>query len=408
MTNFDLPGVATNIPRTIVMTGHFPPESGGIQTFTWELVRRLPPEQLLVIAPHWDGDREFDAGLPYPVIRRHGYLLFRDLTALVAGHHAEVGWITAMAPFGLYAGLLRRAGVSRMVGSTHGQELGWLRAAPTRHAFSRTAAAVDTLTYLTESTRVRIAPFVGDGIRMMQLAGGVDTARFHPGAGGQEVRRRYGFGTDPVVVTVGRLVRRKGFDVVMRAWPDVRRIVPRARLLVVGDGPMRHALTEWAKDQPDNSVVIASDVPAHGPHGIAACYDAGTVFLLACRDDRLGLQAEGLGLAVLEASASGLPVVVGRSGGSNESLLDGVTGWLIDAARPEIVAHKLVQVITAGKQPAAMGRAGRAWVRANWTWELAADRLAAALRGQAVPQRMLRVVRPNPDAESADGTEQAG
>src|SRR5206468_9652693 len=98
----------TDLPRTLVVTGHFPPEHGGVQTFTWEFVRRLPADRLVVVAPAWPGAAEFDAGLEFPVVRRHGYALFAGLPKLVAEHRLTVGWITALAPFGMYAPLIRR------------------------------------------------------------------------------------------------------------------------------------------------------------------------------------------------------------------------------------------------------------------------------------------------------------
>src|SRR4029079_10405378 len=135
------------LPRTLVVTGHFPPEHGGVQTFSWEFVRRLPADRLVVVAPAWPGAAEFDAGLDFPVIRRHGYALFTGLSRLVAEHRLSVGWITALAPFGLYAPLIRRAGLGRRVASTHGQEIGWIRALPTRLALRRMSRAVDLVTY---------------------------------------------------------------------------------------------------------------------------------------------------------------------------------------------------------------------------------------------------------------------
>jgi phosphatidyl-myo-inositol dimannoside synthase len=141
-------GGALHIPRTLVITGHFPPEPGGVQTFTWELVRRLPADRLLVVAPAWPGAADFDAGLDFPVVRRRGYLLFRRLRHLVRQHGLTACWITALAPFGLYAPFARAAGTSRLVASSHGQELGWARAGPTRLAMRAMTGAVDTLTYL--------------------------------------------------------------------------------------------------------------------------------------------------------------------------------------------------------------------------------------------------------------------
>ena len=118
---------SADVPRTVVVTGHFPPEPGGVQTFTWELVRRLPPDRVAVVAPHHSAARAFDRRLPFPVVRRRGYLLTRDLRRIAADAGASTGWIPALAPIGMYVPLLRRAGLDRVVASSHGQELGWLR-----------------------------------------------------------------------------------------------------------------------------------------------------------------------------------------------------------------------------------------------------------------------------------------
>lgn len=364
------------IPRTLVLTGHFPPEAGGVQTFTWELVRRLPAERMVVVAPAGPGAAEFDAGLGFPVVRRHGYLLFRGLRRIVARYGVEAGWITAAAPFGMYAPLVRAAGVRRLVGSAHGQELGWFRAPPTRAALRAAARSFDTLTHLSEATLPELAGAVGDRTRLVRLAGAVDTVRFRPGLDGSAVRRRHGLGGGPVVLSVARLVRRKGHDMLLRAWADVVRRRPDARLVIVGDGPMRHRLTELADRYGPGTVTLTglvsvADLPRY--------YAAADVFALPCRDDRRGLQTEGLGLSVLEASAAGLPVVVGRSGGSSASLLDGRTGVLVDATRPDELVLTLHRLLASPGRAAAMGAAGRRWACERWSWDTAAAALAALL-----------------------------
>src|SRR5215475_6149679 len=141
------------IPSTVVLTGHFPPEPGGVQTFVYELVRRLPADRIRVIAPHHPDARRFDETLPFPVHRRRGYLLTRRLRRIVEESAATAGWITAAAPFGLFAPALRRAGVGHIVASSHGQELGWLRVPPTRWALRSVLSSVDVFTYLSPSTR---------------------------------------------------------------------------------------------------------------------------------------------------------------------------------------------------------------------------------------------------------------
>ncbi|MEU8125356.1 glycosyltransferase family 4 protein [Spirillospora sp. NPDC049024] len=368
------------IPRTLVLTGHFPPEPGGVQTFTWELVRRLPVDRVVVVAPAWPGSAEFDAALAFPVVRRHGYLLFRGLRRLVVRHRVEAGWITAAAPFGMYAPLVRAAGVRWLVGSAHGQELGWFRAPPTRVALRAAARSFDVLTHLSATTLPELQAAVGDRTRLARLAGAVDTVRFRPGLDGSAVRRRHGLGNGPVVLSVARLVRRKGHDMLIRAWADVVRRRPDARLVIVGDGPMRRRLIELADREVPGTVTVTGPVSAAE---LPRYYAAADVFTLPCRDDRAGLQTEGLGLSVLEASASGLPVVVGRSGGSPESLINGRTGVLVDAAGPDEIALALHRLLGSPERAAAMGAAGRRWTCERWSWDAAAARLAGLLKDSA-------------------------
>lgn len=371
--------VAAQPPRTLVVTGHFPPEHGGVQTFTWEFVRRLPADRIVVVAPAWPGAAEFDAELDFPVIRRHGYALFAGLGKIVADHRLSAGWITALAPFGLYAPLIRRAGLSRLVASTHGQEIGWVRALPTRLALRRMSRAVDAVTYLSQATLAELRGGIHPGTPLVQLAGGVHAEQFVTDDG-EAIRRRYRLGTGPVVISVSRLVRRKGQDVLLRAWPEVLRRFPAAKLLVVGDGPMRDRLASQARREFADSVVLTGPVPAAE---LAAHYAAADLFVLPCRDDRHGLQTEGLGLSTLEAAAASLPVVVGRSGGSPASLLDGRTGLLVEPHRPGPIAAAIGQLLADPARASAMGQAGRRWVRECWTWDAASARLIAVLRGES-------------------------
>jgi phosphatidylinositol alpha-1,6-mannosyltransferase len=359
------------VPRTVVVTGHFPPQPGGVQTFTWELVRRLPPDRVTVVAPHHRAAHAFDRTLPFPVIRRRGYLLTRDLRRIVADAGATTGWIPALAPIGMYVPLLRRAGLGRVVASSHGQELGWLRVGPTREAIRRAARWLDVLTYLTPHTGRRLASVLDRPDILRRLAGGVDIDLFRPLA----VR----LPGSPTVISVSRLVRRKGQDMLLEAWPAVLAAVPDARLVLVGVGPMADRLAKVA-DAPAlrGSVLMTGFLPRVE---LAAALARSDVFVLPCRDDRGGLQTEGLGLAILEASAAGLPVVVGRSGGTGDAVRDGRTGLLVRAEDPTELAEALVELLRDQDRARAMGRAGRRWVAGSWTWPASVRALATVLSG---------------------------
>ena len=365
------------VPRTLVVTGHFPPTVGGIQTFTLELLSRLPAEQLVVIAPECVGSREVDAKLDFSVLRRRGSLLLRDVRRVVREHGCEVAWIPAAAPFGLCVPLLRAAGIQRVVASTHGQELGWLRLPVARAALRAVARSVDVLTYLSPFTRAPLTAVVDRLEALQQLAGGVDADVFRPP---EEVpgapRDMRGVGGRNVIA-VSRLVRRKGHDALLQAWPRVLRRVPDAHLVVVGSGPMRARL-ERAAGRPELAAACAWWGSSRGePSRLGALH----LFVAPCRDVFGGLVVEGLGLAVLEASSTGLPVVVGHSGGSKDTVVDDRTGMLVRADDAAALAAGIADLLLDQERARRMGKRGRQWVRENWSWTQSSARLAAMLAG---------------------------
>ena len=368
--------------RILVVTGHFPPAPGGVQTFTWEMLRRMPADRLVVVAPAHPDAAAFDAGLDFPVIRRRAYYLIRDLRRIVNEYDITSCWIPAVAPIGLAAPFVRRAGVRRIVGSTHGQELGWLRVWATRRALRRMIGALDAVTYLSAHTHEHLLPVVDHPERMFQLVGGVDSEVFRPGVADGQARQRLGLPTGRTVVSVARLVRRKGHDMVIKSWPRVVEAVPDAQLVIPGSGVYRAELEDLAeRTGVRDSVHFTGYLPTED---LAAALDLSDAFVLACRDDRRGLQTEGLGLSTLEASATGLPVVVGLSGGSGDSLIDGVTGLLVDSSGPDAIATSLISLLTDPVRARAMGAAGARWVQDTWTWPTAVDRLTRLLSGAPV------------------------
>ncbi|MFL1445491.1 glycosyltransferase family 4 protein, partial [Nocardiopsis protaetiae] len=257
-----------------------------------------------------------------------------------------------------------------------GHETGWALLPGAREALRRIGDTTDAVTYLGEYSRRHLARALSApaAARMRRVAPGVDTARFRPGAGGGEVRKRHGLGERPVVVCVSRLVPRKGQDTLLRAWPRVLADVPDAALLIVGDGPDRKRLRAAAAGL--SSVVFTGPVPAEA---LPAHYDAGDVFAMPCRTRRGGLDVEGLGIVYLEASATGLPVVAGDSGGAPDAVLDGETGHVVDGSRPGPAARALIRLLEDPDRAARMGARGREWVEREWTWDRACARLSGLL-----------------------------
>ena len=203
----------------------------------------------------------------------------------------------------------------------------------------------------------------------------MDTAAFRPDPGARaEIRRRYRLGQAPVIGCVSRLVPRKGQDVLVRALPEIRRRVPGAVLLLVGDGRYRKALQRLAKRcGVDHAVCCTGLVPwAELP----AFHATGDVFAMPCRTRGGGLDVEGLGIASLEAAATGLPVVVGNSGGAPETVHDGETGHVVNGRDVPAVARTVAALLADPDRAAVMGAAGRERMRREWRWSTRADRMA--------------------------------
>jgi phosphatidylinositol alpha-1,6-mannosyltransferase len=374
------------VSRTLLVTNDFPPRPGGIQSFVHHLAVRQPPGSVLVYASTWHGAEKFDADQPFEVVREDTKVLLptphvaRRAAELAKSYGCDRVWFGAAAPLGLLAaGLRKRVGITRAIAQTHGHEVGWAATPGARALLRRIGRGVDVVTYLGEYTRVRLDGALRGLTDLQRLAPGVDTDAYHPDVDGGDVRRRYGLADRPVVVCVSRLVPRKGQDALIRALPEVRRRVPDAALLVVGGGPHRSTLQRLARssgverDVFFTGSVSWSDLPEH--------YAAGDVYAMPCRTRNRGLDVEGLGIVYLEASATGLPVIAGDSGGAPDAVREGETGFVVDGRDPGALIDRLVTLLTDRELARRMGAAGRAWVEREWRWEQQADRMRTLLRG---------------------------
>lgn len=378
--------------KTLIVTNDFPPRPGGIQAFLHNMALRLDPDRIVVHASTWKRGREgaeataaFDAEQPFTVVRDRTTMLLptpavtRRAVGLLREHGCTSVWFGAAAPLGLMAPALRRAGAERLVATTHGHEAGWAQLPGARRLLRRIGESTDTITYLGEYTRSRIAAALTPEAagRMVQLPPGVDEKTFHPGSGGDEVRARLGLTDRPVVVCVSRLVPRKGQDTLIRAMPQILAAQPDAVLLLVGGGPYEADLrrlaveTGVADSVRFTGAVPWAELPAH--------FGAGDVFAMPCRTRRGGLDVEGLGIVYLEASATGLPVVAGDSGGAPDAVLDGETGWVVRGGEPAGTAERITALLADEGLRRRMGERGRSWVEEKWRWDLLAERLKVLL-----------------------------
>ncbi|TDC95638.1 glycosyltransferase family 1 protein [Nonomuraea deserti] len=370
------PGAVTHAD-VLFVTNDFPPRPGGIQSFVHGLALRTPG--VTVYAPAWPGCADFDRRQPYRIVRHPTRLMLpapavaRRAAALVAEHRVRTVVFGAAAPLGLLAPRLRAAGARRVVMLTHGHEASWASAPGFRAVLRRIGEHADVVTYLGEYTRARLAAAIPPA-KLVRLVPGVDTGQYRPGTARRSIRAELGLEDRPVVVCVSRLVPRKGQDQLIRAWPQVLRAVPDAVLLLVGDGPHRRTLERLAAGH--ESVRFTGAVPAAGLPGY---YAAGDVFAMPCRTRWEGLDVEGLGIVFLEAAATGLPVVVGASGGTTDAVRPGETGLVVDGEDVDDIARALVELLSDPGKARKMGAVGRDWIAREWAWDHVAARFHALL-----------------------------
>ncbi|MBM7415160.1 MULTISPECIES: glycosyltransferase family 4 protein [Nocardiaceae] len=372
--------------RTLLVTNDFPPRRGGIQSYLHTFAQLLPADELVVYAPRWRGDSHvrFDAEQPFEVVRHPTTLMLptpavaRRAAGLVSDRQCDTVWFGAAAPLAVLGPHLRRAGAEHVVASTHGHEVGWSMLPAARQVLGRIGSTTDVVTFVSRYTRGRFAAAFGADAALEHVPPGVDSTVFAPDASAREtLRARYGLGDRPTVLCLSRLVPRKGQDMLIRALPGIRAEIDGAVLVVVGGGPYGDTLRALAQScGVADHVVFTGSVPAEE---LAAHHTLADVFAMPCRTRGAGLDVEGLGIVFLEASASGVPVVAGRSGGAPETVVEGVTGTTVDGTSVDDVRRAVVDVLSDRDRAAAMGAAGREFVSTEWRWDDLAARLAHLL-----------------------------
>lgn len=375
--------------KILCITNDFGPRAGGIETFVMGLIERLPASRVIVYTSAQDNtepyDRKWLEDFGVEVVRDKAKILLPTpgvaycVNALVRERNVSTVFFGAAAPLGLLSKGLRRAGVKHIVALTHGHEVWWSKVWPFTLAMKIISRQVNHLTYLGEFTRSAIAQSISKtaGQSMVKIAPGIDTDHFSP-QDATHLRSELGLVHKKVIVSVGRLVHRKGQDVLIEAMPTIIEQVPEAHLLMIGEGPYRSYLETRVK-----SLGIQESVTFIGRIQYADLPEyicVGDIFVMPSRSRLAGLEVEGLGIVYLEASACGLPVIAGNSGGAPDAVLHGETGLVVDGTRKADVAAATVELLLDSKRSKAMGARGREWIIQEWRWEIWSERFTKLLK----------------------------
>lgn len=376
--------------RHLLVTNDFPPKVGGIQSYLWELWRRLPPEDFAVLTSPYDGAAEFDRSQPFEVRRTPEPVLLPSplMTRRIRRWAEEFGARAVVLDPAVPLGLVGPHLGLPYAAVLHGAEV----TVPGRVPVTRSLIAqvlrnasllISAGTYPEAEARRAVG---GQLPPVVHVPPGVDVARFVPLSRAErlQVRDRLGLPTKgPLVVSVSRLVPRKGMDVLIQAAARLKRSGSYPDLLVVIAGKGRdHDRLERLVTRTGAPVRLIGRISDADLPALYACADT---FALLCRSRWGGLEQEGFGIVFLEAAASGVASVAGDSGGAAEAVADGETGVVVsDPTDPDAVAGALDQLMSDQEKREKQGVAARARAVESFSYDLLADRLRAALNGLAV------------------------
>ena len=375
--------------KILCITNDFGPRAGGIETFVIGLIERLPKNSVIVYTSSQPDSAAFDRAW----MENYGVLVIRDkskvllptprvskaVQKILRRESITTIFFGAAAPLGLLAHGLRRAGAKRIVALTHGHEVWWAKVWPFSWAMRRIGSGVDNLTYLGDFTRRQISRALTDSAAsaMVKIAPGIDTDHFAPRADAQALRAELGLSEKKVIVSVGRLVHRKGQDTLVESMPQILSQIPDAHLLFIGEGPYKDYLVKRAAvlKVSDAITFIGRIQYAELPRYICV----GNIFAMPSRSRLAGLEVEGLGIVYLEASACGLAVVGGKSGGAPDAVLEGETGFAVDGTSTNAVAEAVITLLKNPDRANQMGARGRQWIVDEWRWDIWAKKFAQLL-----------------------------
>jgi len=377
-------------PRKILLvTNDLGPRAGGIETFILGLLDQLDGSQIVIYTAAQKESADFDAALSAKtgviVIRDKSSILLptpavnRRVRAVMQRYQSEVIWFGAAMPLAWMSGLLKRAGARHIVALTHGHEVWWAKLPPFRQIFAHSTKSIDVLTYLGEFTRSAMAPIVARSCSMVQIAPGISVDHFSPGVKSEKLIKELALEGKSVLVSVGRLVHRKGQDKLLAALPQIIAQHPDVVLLFVGVGPRQKKLDQLVRHHELQEYVRFVGRVTYDK--LPEYFRLGDLFVMPSRSRLAGLEVEGLGIVYLEASASGVAVLAGASGGAPDAVLVGKTGEIVDGTSIDQIALVINNLLDHPLKLAEMGRQGRAWTQERWSWTIWGAKFKEVLLG---------------------------
>ena len=373
--------------KALLVSDIFPPKTGGSGRWFWEIYSRLPREQFVIAAGTDSRQDDFDRTHDLRVHRlplamsQWGMRSWAGLAGYWGGTQRlkrlvraeRIGMIHCgrILPEGVMCLALKwRLGIPYLC-YVHGEDV--TTALESReHAFlcGRALQGARLLIANSHNTaRILRDQWHLPDSKIRVLHPGVDTTRWIPGERSASVRGDLGWGERRVILTVGRLQKRKGHDQMIRAMALLRSEFPDLLYVAVGNGEERTELERLiAGENLADHVRLVGEID---DRRLIASYQQCDLFILPNR--QVGRDIEGFGMVLLEAQACGKPVIAGASGGTSEAMDAPRTGRVVACEMPESIATTVAELLRDRQQLEAMGRRGREWVAAHFDWSALAN-----------------------------------
>ena len=370
---------------SLLITNDFPPIVSGISTVFYQIWKRLPSDRIMILAPKAPGCDEFDKRESFRILRKKiptgesgkAKLLKMALNIFYALYYTRkynigklhCGQILSVGPAGLVCKKL--FGVKYNV-YVYGSET--LRFGNSRMMSWLMKKVIEEAEELVPNSEFTMHEYERWGIsqeKMVTIVPGVDIVFFHPEGKSRYLVEKYRLQDKLVIMTVGRLDERKGHDMVIRAVSHVVKQFPNVVYMIVGKGREEQRLKKLADNLKLQDLVVFAGFVAD--ESLPDYYNLCDVFVLSNREteshDQLKGDYEGFGVVFLEASACGKPVIAGKSGGSCEAVVDGVTGLMVDPRSESEIAHAIERILADKNFANRLGMAGRNRAEKEFDWQ---------------------------------------
>ena len=345
--------------KTLLLTENFPPKEGGSGRWFWELYSRLPNDKVLIVANDTPEGREFDKTHELDIVRIElestewglastkglGFYweTIRKVLKLVKEHGIEEVHCGRVIPEGVIARALKLLAGARYNCFVHGEDVETAATSREHSLLVKNVCKNASMLICNSENTANIVRKLGfdSGSKCEVLHPGVDTSRFEVAAPDTSFRQKMGWSGKRVLLTVGRLQRRKGQDFLIKSMPALLNEFPDLFYAVVGRGECYDELISLVDQHElhDNVCVY----PDMDDEALIKCYQQCDIFILPNRT--IGNDIEGFGMVLVEAQVCGKPVIAGDSGGTRETMNIGKTGHIIDCSSTENLLNGLSPIL---------------------------------------------------------------